>query len=60
MASFELFMDKRGEFRWRLRSANREIIASSGEGFKQKAGAQNGIDAMKRDAASADVKDLTS
>jgi hypothetical protein len=59
MASFELFTDKAGEYRWRLRSGNSEIIASSGEGFKAKAGAENGIEAVKRDAASAEVKDLT-
>ena len=59
MASFELFTDKAGEYRWRLRSGNGEIIATSGEGFKAKAGAKNGIEAVKRDAGSAEVKDLT-
>jgi hypothetical protein len=59
MASFELFTDKAGEYRWRLRSGNSEIIASSGEGFKAKVGAENGIEAVKRDAATAEVKDLT-
>jgi uncharacterized protein YegP (UPF0339 family) len=59
MASFELFTDKRGEYRWRLRSTNGQIIASSGEGFKQKSGAQNGIDAVKRDSPSAEVKDIS-
>jgi uncharacterized protein YegP (UPF0339 family) len=60
MATFELYTDKRGEYRWRLRSANGQIIASSGEGFKAKTGAQNGIDAVKRDAPSASVNEITS
>ncbi|MBB5870130.1 uncharacterized protein YegP (UPF0339 family) [Allocatelliglobosispora scoriae] len=59
MAKFELFKDVRGEFRWRLRSGNGEIIASSGEGFKARAGAENGIEAVKRDAASAPTVDHT-
>jgi hypothetical protein len=34
---FELFKDARGEFRFHLKAANGEIIAS-GEGYKSKAG----------------------
>ena len=33
MAMFQVFMDKRGEWRWRLRADNNEIIATSGEGY---------------------------
>jgi uncharacterized protein YegP (UPF0339 family) len=60
MATFELYTDKRGEYRWRLRSGNGQIIASSGEGFKARAGAQNGIDSVKRDAPNAPVNEITS
>lgn len=59
MSKFELFKDVRGEYRWRLRSGNGEIIASGGEGFKARAGAENGIEAVKRDAASAPIVDMT-
>ena len=59
MVTFELYQsttDK--QYRWRMKSANGQIIAGGGEGYTTKAGAQNGIDAVKRDAASAAVKDL--
>ncbi len=36
-AKFELYKDTKGEFRWRLVASNGQAIASSGEGFKQKA-----------------------
>lgn len=59
MASFELYQGSDKQYRWRLKSANGQVIATGGEGYVSKAGAQNGIDAVKRDAPSADVKDLT-
>lgn len=56
-AKFEIYQDKRGEYRWRLKSANGQNIASSGEGYTSRSGAQNGIDAVKRDAPSAGVQE---
>lgn len=58
-ATFEIYKDSAGAFRWRLKSANHQNIASSGESFTTKASAQNGIDAVKRDAPGAEVVDLT-
>lgn len=57
MAKFELYKDARGEYRWRLKSANGQTIATGGEGYTSKAGAQNGINAVKRDAPDATVDD---
>jgi uncharacterized protein YegP (UPF0339 family) len=57
MATFELYAGKDAKWRWRLKSANGEIIAS-GQGYASKDAAQNGIDAVKRDAAGAEVKEL--
>jgi uncharacterized protein YegP (UPF0339 family) len=57
MAKFEIFRDVRGEYRWRLRSANGQIFAIGGEGFKAKSSAMNGIEAVKRDAANAEIID---
>ncbi|HEY8562826.1 MAG TPA: DUF1508 domain-containing protein [Pyrinomonadaceae bacterium] len=31
---FEIYQDEKGEWRWRLRAANGETIATSGEGYK--------------------------
>ena len=59
MAKFELYKSSNGEFRWRLKSSNGQIIATSGEGYTSKSGAQNGIDAVKRDAAAATTDDQT-
>ena len=57
-AKFEISKDKAGEYRFHLKAANGEIIASS-EGYKTKAGAENGIESIKANAASATVVDLT-
>jgi len=57
MAKFELYKDAKGEFRWRLKSSNGQIIATGGEGYTSKAGAENGIAAVKRDAVAADTDD---
>ena len=59
MAAFESYRDKGGEFRWRLKSGNGQVIATSGEGYTSKQGCQNGIDAVKRDAPGASVNDQT-
>ncbi|MBH0123206.1 YegP family protein [Rhodococcus sp. NPDC003382] len=58
-ARFELFKDTGGDFRFRLKAANGEIIAAS-QGYTSKAAAQNGIASVKANAASAPVEDLTS
>jgi RHS repeat-associated protein len=57
-ASFEIYKDRAGRFRWRLRSGNGEIIAI-GEAYNSKASAKRGIEALKRYATSAAVEDLT-
>lgn len=46
---FELYTDKAGEFRFRLKAGNGEIILVS-EGYKQKASANNGIESVKKNA----------
>ena len=48
---FELYKDKAGEFRFRLKAANGQNILAS-EGYKQKASAMNGIDSIKKNASS--------
>lgn len=51
---FELYKDKAGEFRFRLKARNGEIIAT-GEGYKSKDGCKNGIDSIRRNAPDAEV-----
>jgi len=50
---FQLYKDKAGEWRWRLLARNGESIATSGEGYKNKADCRHAIDLVK---ASADAE----
>ena len=51
---FEVYADKRGEFRFRLKAANGQIIAV-GEGYKAKASCLNGIASIRKNAPEAAV-----
>ncbi len=55
---FELYLDKAGKHRFRLKAANGEIIAAS-EAYESKAGALNGIESVKKNAPDAPVDDQT-
>ena len=46
---FEIFKDKKGEFRFRLKAGNGQIILAS-EGYKQKASAKNGIESVRKNS----------
>ena len=54
---YELYADKSGEFRFRLKAANGEIIATS-EGYKAKASALNGIASIGKNAPDAAVEKI--
>ena len=47
---FEVYVDKKGEFRFRLKATNGQIIAAS-EGYTAKPGCLNGIESVKKNAA---------
>lgn len=51
---FEVYTDKAGEFRFRLKAGNGQIIAT-GEGYKSKSGCMNGIESIKKNAPEAPV-----
>ncbi|MGE0902863.1 MULTISPECIES: YegP family protein [Dehalococcoides] len=60
MASkFELFTDKKGEFRWRLIASNGQTIADSGEGYTTRANALNGVESVKKNAPTAPIVDIS-
>jgi hypothetical protein len=46
---FELYKDKRGEFRFRLKAGNGQTILAS-EGYNQRQSAQNGIESVQKNA----------
>ena len=51
---FEVYMDKAGEYRFRLKARNGEIIAVS-EGYKKKPSCLNGIESVKKNAPDSPV-----
>ena len=51
---FEMYMDKAGEYRFRLKARNGKIIAVS-EGYTNKSGCENGIESVRANAAEAEV-----
>jgi uncharacterized protein YegP (UPF0339 family) len=51
---FEVYKDKAGELRFRLKARNGEIIATS-EGYKTRRGCLNGIDSVRRNAVDAKI-----
>jgi uncharacterized protein YegP (UPF0339 family) len=55
--TFELYKDKAGEHRWRLKHANGNILATSSEGYASRAAAMKCIENVKA-SSDAPVKDL--
>lgn len=52
---FEVYQDKAGEFRFRLKATNGQVIAT-GEGYKAKASCLNGVESVKKNAVDAPVE----
>ncbi|MFB6252688.1 MAG: HVO_2922 family protein [Halobellus sp.] len=57
-ATFEIFEDKSGQYRWRLVHANGNIIADSGEGYATKQKAKQGIESVQENAPDAGVVEV--
>ena len=51
---FELYEDKGGEYRFRLKARNGEFIGVS-EGYTTKTSCENGIESVKKNAADAEI-----
>ena len=51
---YEVYQDKSGEYRFRLKARNGEIIAV-GESYMKKTSCLNGIDSIKRNAPDAEI-----
>jgi uncharacterized protein YegP (UPF0339 family) len=54
-ATFELYVDRAGDHRWRLVHDNGNIIADSGEGYASRQKARQGVESVKRNAPAAEV-----
>ena len=56
-AKFEVYKDRGGEYRWRLRATNTQVLAMSADGYKEKRDCLHAIESVKRDAANAPVEE---
>lgn len=55
MLTFELYKDKAGEWRWRLKHRNGNIMADSGEGYVRKADAKTAIETLREHVKDAEL-----
>ena len=55
-ATFELYEDSEGKYRWRLVHRNGNILADSGEGYATRQKARQGIRSVKENAPDAPVE----
>lgn len=55
---FEVYADKAGKTRFRLKSTNGQIIAV-GEAYESKSGCMNGIESIRKNAPEAEIVDKT-
>ena len=56
--TFEIYKDKAGEFRFRLKATNGQVIVTVG-GYKTKASAIEGIESVQKNAPGAKIEDLS-
>jgi len=59
MGKFEVYKDKSGQYRFRLKANNGQIIAT-GEAYTTKAACLNGVESVKKNAPEAEVIELES
>jgi hypothetical protein len=57
--AFEIYKDAKGEFRWRLKASNGQIVATGGQGYSAKADCKHAIESIQKNAATATVEDST-
>lgn len=53
---YEIYQDKAGEYRFRLKAGNGQVIATS-EGYKTKDSCENGIESVKKNAPDAEIEE---
>ena len=59
MAEFEIYTDDAGEYRWRFRANNGEIVADSAEGYVEKRDCERGMEILREEVSGARVDDKT-
>ena len=56
-SAFDVYEDKKGEFRFRLKASNGEIVGQ-GESYKARSGCLNGIESVKKNAVDSKTVEL--
>lgn len=56
-SKFEVYEDEKKEYRWRLKAGNNMVVATSSEGYKERAGAEKAMTAVREGVAKATVVD---
>jgi uncharacterized protein YegP (UPF0339 family) len=59
MAKFDLYRDKKRQYRWKLRADNNQVIADSAEGYVKKSDCEHGVELVQKLAPKAKVEDQT-
>lgn len=54
---FEVYQDKKGAFRFRLKASNGQIIAT-GQSYKTKESCLHGIESVKKNAVAAQIEEV--
>jgi uncharacterized protein YegP (UPF0339 family) len=57
-ATFQVYKDKAEKYRWRLVTQNKNVIATSGQGYADKRGCLAGIESLKKNATTAKVEEV--
>ncbi|MUW13704.1 DUF1508 domain-containing protein [Halorubrum sp. CBA1125] len=57
-AAFEIYEDAGGEWRWRLRHRNGNVLGDSGEGYASRSNAVEAVTGVKRNAPGADAAEV--
>jgi len=57
-AQFELYEDAAGQYRWRLRHRNGNVVADGGQGYTQKHNAKKGLASVRRNALGASLLEI--
>jgi uncharacterized protein YegP (UPF0339 family) len=57
-AKFEIYKDKVGEYCFRLKAPNGEVIATTSEGYRSKKSCMNGIQSVKKNVLKPKIVDL--
>jgi len=58
IGKFEVYKDKKEEYRWRLVASNGQQIANGGEGYTTMANCKKGIESVRKNAPEAPIVEL--